>query len=75
MYRDAGGAVFTQADLDKIEANMPQGANAPWLDPEYEPGVLGYIDWAMRVGYEFERQWNAGTQSNEIATGVASERP
>jgi len=76
VYSDAGGTVFTQADLDKIEANMPQGGiDAPWLDQIYEPGVLGYIDWAAQVGYEFERKWNMGTQTNEITTGVARERP
>jgi len=37
--------------------------------------VLGYIDWAAQVGYEFERKWNMGTQTNEITTGVARERP
>ena len=75
VYSDTAGNTFSQADLDRIEADMPQGGpDAPWLDPAYEPGVVGYIDWAAQVGYVFDREWDMGTQSNVLVTGVARER-
>jgi hypothetical protein len=75
VYSDAKKNVYTQTDLDKIEANIPQGVNAPWLDPAYEQGVIGYIDWAARVGYVFDRDWDMGAQMNAVVTGVARELP
>jgi hypothetical protein len=73
-YSDINGTVFSQGNLDKIEAEMPQGGpDAPWLNPAYEPGVIGYIDWAARAGYVFDRVWDGNTFV--LVTGEAHERP
>jgi hypothetical protein len=68
------GTMFSQGNLDKIEAEMPQGGpDAPWLNEAYEPGVTGYIDWAARAGYVFDWEWDVGRRV--LVTGEAHEAP
>ena len=62
VYADSTGERFTQAEVDRIEANMPPG----WTDPAYEPGVLGYIDYVARIGWVFDEGGNAGEEVSTL---------
>jgi len=55
VYQDMRGERFTQAEIDRVAANMPPG----WHDEAYEPGPVGYIDFVARRGWVFDADGNA----------------
>jgi len=59
VYADINDERFTQAEVDAIAANIPSGFS-PDDDNQYEPGVLGYIDYVARIGWVFDENGKAG---------------
>jgi hypothetical protein len=57
VYVDINDRRFTQAAVDAIEAKMPPNFSGR---DDYEPGVLGYIDYVARIGWVFDEGGNAG---------------